>query len=67
MARYYHENRPEPDDFLIRSRPQDRTKTEMLLRSEFWQGQQHGDRNAEVHARHMRSLCDVVPTGKYTR
>jgi len=61
MARYYNEKKPEPDDYFVKFRPQDRTKTENLLRSEFWQGQQHGDQNSEVHARHMRALCDVIP------
>jgi hypothetical protein len=59
IARYYHEKRPNPDCFL-RARPQARTKTEMLLNPEFWEGQQLGDANSEVHARSMRPLCEVI-------
>jgi hypothetical protein len=59
IARYYGEQRPEYDRF-VKSRPQARTKAQMLLRSEYWQGQMHGDKDAEVHARHMRSLCDAI-------
>ncbi len=37
-----------------------KTKTEMLLRPEYWQGQQNFDENSEVHARHMRPMCDTI-------
>lgn len=42
----------------------DRTKTYMILRPQFWRGQQHGGRHAPPHARHMRALCDTVSSGK---
>lgn len=61
IARYYHESRPGSDDMTLKSkilRP--KTKTEMLLRPEYWHGQQNFDANSEVHARHMRPLCDTI-------
>ena len=39
----------------------------MLLRQESWLGQQHGDGNAEVYARHMKPLCDVIPASERSR
>jgi hypothetical protein len=61
MARYYHETRLDPDDSVLNSKlRRSRTKTEMLLRQEFWQGQQNFEASAEVHARHMRGMCDVI-------
>jgi hypothetical protein len=72
MARYYGEKRPDPDDLVLLGsnklgrRTGRRTKTEMLLRHEFWRGQQsfestgRDDDKTEVHARHMRGMCDVV-------
>jgi hypothetical protein len=65
MARYYHEKRPDAEDLFLKSKlGRKRTKTEMLLASEFWQGQQHFNDNSEVHARHMRPLCDVISISK---
>ncbi len=64
MARYYRETRPEPDDFLLKSQGRrSLTRTGMLLRPEFWQGQCNFDGNSEVHARHMRPFCDVISVG----
>lgn len=61
MARYYHETRPEHNDLFMNSKlGRQRTKTGMLLRTEFWQGQQNFDETSEVHARHMRPLCDSI-------
>jgi hypothetical protein len=61
IARYYHEKRPDADDFLTKHKTQRaRTKTEMLLRPEYWQGQQNFDESSEVHARHMRPICDTI-------
>ncbi|KAH8883113.1 hypothetical protein GQ53DRAFT_883648 [Thozetella sp. PMI_491] len=61
IARYYHERRPDADDFLTKHKTQRaRTKTEMLLRPEYWQGQQNFDETSEVHARHMRPICDTI-------
>ncbi|KAK3380756.1 hypothetical protein B0T24DRAFT_591210 [Lasiosphaeria ovina] len=63
VARYYHEKPPEPDDLFSRSNsPRERTRTEMLLRPEYWQGQQNFDPQSEVHARHMRPFCDGIST-----
>ncbi|KAK0642224.1 hypothetical protein B0T16DRAFT_381461 [Cercophora newfieldiana] len=61
MARYYHETRPSSDDLFLKSHlRRSRTKTETLLRPEFWQGQQCFDADSEVHARHMRPFCAPV-------
>jgi hypothetical protein len=61
IARYYHEKRPDAEDLFLKSKlGRKRTKTEMLLAPEFWRGQQHFNDNSEVHARHMRPLCDVI-------
>jgi hypothetical protein len=38
----------------------------MLLAPEFWQGQQDFNSKSEVHARHMRPLCDVISTSRST-
>jgi hypothetical protein len=65
MARYYHEKRPDAEDLFLKSKlGRKRTKTEMLLAPEFWRGQQHFNDNSEVHARHMRPLCDVISISK---
>lgn len=61
IARYYHEKRPEPDELFRKSksrRPE--TRTEVLLRPEYWQGQQNFDADSEVHARHMRPFCSSI-------
>jgi hypothetical protein len=63
IARHYNEKRP-PYDGLFR-RPEGPSKTYMLLRPEFWRGQQHGGRNDAVHARHMRPRCDTISTGTF--
>ncbi|KAK0638992.1 hypothetical protein B0T16DRAFT_235601 [Cercophora newfieldiana] len=36
------------------------TKTQMLLRPQFWRGQLHGARSGVVHARYMRPLCERI-------
>ena len=61
MARYYHEDRPDYDGLF--RRPDNPSKTYMLLRPEFWRGQQHGGRHDAIHARHMRPRCDIISTG----
>lgn len=61
MARYYHEERPDYDGLF--RRPENPSKTYMLLRPEFWRGQQHGGRHDAIHARHMRPRCDIISTG----
>ncbi len=67
VARYYHEKRPDAEDLYLKSKlGGERTKTEMLLAPEFWQGQQDFNSKSEVHARHMRPLCDVISTSRST-
>ena len=64
VARYYHEARPDADDFVLNCKTRrERTRTEMLLRPEFWQGQSNFEPNSEVHARHMRPFSDVISIG----
>ncbi|KAM7211871.1 magnesium transport protein cora [Rhypophila decipiens] len=61
MARYYHESRPGSEDTMVKSKMiRPKTKTETLLRPEYWHGQQNFDTSSEVHARHMRPLCDAI-------
>ncbi|PVH76685.1 hypothetical protein DL98DRAFT_464692 [Cadophora sp. DSE1049] len=60
MARYYHEDRPGYDGLF--RRPEKPSKTYMLLRPEYWRGQQHGGRHDAIHARHMRPRCDIIST-----
>lgn len=62
IARNFNEERPDYDG-LYRKHPVP-SKTAMLLRPQFWRGQQHGGRHDAVHARHMRHRCDIIPTGK---
>ncbi|KAK3389773.1 hypothetical protein B0H63DRAFT_464311 [Podospora didyma] len=63
MARYYHERPPDSEDLFLKSKSRrPRTKTEMLLRPEYWQGQQNYEADSEVHARHMRPLCSGIST-----
>lgn len=60
IARHYNEERPEYDGLF--RRPENPSKTYMLLRPEFWRGQQHGGRHDAVHARHLRPRCDMIST-----
>ena len=65
VARYYGERRPTADEMIFNSRRSGglsaaKTKTERLLRHEFWRGQQGFDALSEVHARHMRPMCSPV-------
>lgn len=38
----------------------DKSRAQMLLRPQYWKGQQHGGSSAEIHARHLRPLCEMV-------
>ncbi|KAK4186519.1 hypothetical protein QBC35DRAFT_554014 [Podospora australis] len=58
IARYYDEEHQDLGH-SYRDSPV-RTHTQMLLRPQFWRGQQHGARSGVVHARHMRPLCERV-------
>ncbi|KAK0667680.1 hypothetical protein QBC41DRAFT_323498 [Cercophora samala] len=60
IAGYYGEGHLNID---LSNAPRDRsimTHTQMLLRPQFWRGQQHGARSGVVHARHMRPLCERI-------
>jgi hypothetical protein len=61
IARHYNEKVPEYEGIF--RRPEHPSKTYMMLRPEFWRGQQHGGRKDAVHARHMRPRCDIISTG----
>ncbi|KAK2055771.1 hypothetical protein LY76DRAFT_661308 [Colletotrichum caudatum] len=37
-----------------------KTHSQMVLRPEYWRGQQHGGRRTPVHARHMRAICERI-------
>ncbi|KXH38946.1 hypothetical protein CSIM01_06083 [Colletotrichum simmondsii] len=58
IARYFNEERP-LDDGTYRN-PQLKTHSRMVLRPEYWRGQQHGGRRTLVHARHMRAICERI-------
>lgn len=61
IARYYHEKRPEPDHLFQRfGSGRAQSQTEMVLRPEYWRGQQNFDVDSEVHARHMRPFCSGI-------
>ncbi|RYP13191.1 hypothetical protein DL765_007018 [Monosporascus sp. GIB2] len=67
IARYYHEDRPEKDDLYINSKlRRSETRTDMILKSEYWQSQRMFDDNTQVHARHMRPSCDTIVTNDMT-
>ncbi|KAK3370744.1 hypothetical protein B0T24DRAFT_299103 [Lasiosphaeria ovina] len=58
IAGYYGEKRP--DLGSSHREPPVKTQTRMLLRPQFWRGQQNGARSGVVHARHMRPLCERI-------
>ncbi|KAK4164695.1 magnesium transport protein cora [Cladorrhinum sp. PSN259] len=61
IARYYHEKRPDSNNVFLNARSKrPKTKTEMLLRPEYWHGQQNYERDSEIHARHMRPFCSGI-------
>ncbi|KAK1773783.1 hypothetical protein QBC45DRAFT_339185 [Copromyces sp. CBS 386.78] len=60
VANYYETETPDLNRKLRHQRVQ--TPTHMLLSPQYWRGQQQGTRSGVVHARHMRSLCEVVST-----
>ncbi|KAK1751124.1 hypothetical protein QBC47DRAFT_351969 [Echria macrotheca] len=64
IAGYYNDGIPPLSPNHIQSPV--KTKTRMLLRPEFWRGQQHGLRSGIVHARYMRPLCERVSTEVHT-
>ncbi|KAK3988722.1 magnesium transport protein cora [Cladorrhinum sp. PSN332] len=61
IARYYHEKLPDSNAVFLNSRSRrPATRTEMLLRPEYWQGQQNYEPDSEIHARHMRPFCSGI-------
>jgi len=66
IARYFGEDRPDYDGIHRELQGSQKTQTYMLLRPQFWRGQQHGGRSAPPHARHMRSLCEIVSSNPNT-
>ncbi|KAK3493367.1 hypothetical protein B0T13DRAFT_403311 [Neurospora crassa] len=60
IANYYETEKPDLSRKLRHQRVQ--TPTHLLLSPQYWRGQQQGTRSGVVHARHMRSLCEVVST-----
>ncbi|KAF6805552.1 ankyrin repeat protein [Colletotrichum sojae] len=58
IARYFDEKRPKHGGFGSRSGV--KTHSQMILRPEYWRGQQHGGRRTLVHARHMRAICERI-------
>ncbi|KAI1390408.1 uncharacterized protein F4822DRAFT_401845 [Hypoxylon trugodes] len=36
--------------------------TEIILKPELWRAQRCFDSNSEVHARHMKAFCDIIPS-----
>lgn len=60
IANYYETKTPDLNRKLRHQKVQ--TPTHMLLSPQYWRGQQQGTRSGVVHARHMRSLCEVVST-----
>ncbi|KAH7625148.1 hypothetical protein B0T09DRAFT_361550 [Sordaria sp. MPI-SDFR-AT-0083] len=60
IANYYETETPDLNRKLRHQKVQ--TPTHMLLSPQYWRGQQQGTRSGVVHARHMRSLCEVVST-----
>lgn len=68
MARYYHEKRANPEDSVIDSMlKKARTKSQILLAPEFWQGQRNFEDDSEVHARHLKPFCDIISMGKFSK
>lgn len=63
ISKHYHETTPAVDDLLAELSSQEMSKTQMVLQSESWYGQENGERNSEmVHARHLRPLCNIIPS-----
>ncbi|ORY70921.1 uncharacterized protein BCR38DRAFT_415455 [Pseudomassariella vexata] len=58
IARYFGEEHTPCSMSSFKS--DEMTRTQMLLRPQFWSGQQHGGREGAVHARHLRPLCETV-------
>ncbi|KAK3312035.1 hypothetical protein B0H66DRAFT_101740 [Apodospora peruviana] len=62
MSRYYGEKDLDYERIHREPTAENRTRAYMLLRPQFWRGQEYGSRSAIVHARHMRPICEIVST-----
>ncbi|KAF6833635.1 ankyrin repeat protein [Colletotrichum musicola] len=58
IAEYFEEKRPGYDGLFSRSGV--KTHSDMILRPQYWRGQQHGGRRTLVHARYMRAICERI-------
>ena len=63
IARYFGEKDLDYDKIFRAPTKENRTEAYMLLRPQYWKGQQHGGKSAEIHARHLRPLCETVSSG----
>ena len=60
----YYDDRAADLDKVHASKPI-KKQTQMLLRPQFWRGQQHGTvGGSKVHARHMRPLCERISSSE---
>lgn len=57
IARYYDEERPQYDSL---GNPKHRNHSSMILRPEYWRGQQSGS----YESRHMRPMCEKISASK---
>ncbi|KAK3386840.1 hypothetical protein B0H63DRAFT_411967 [Podospora didyma] len=64
MSRYYDEPDLDYDGIFREPSPAERTRAYMVLRPQYWKGQQHGGRSSIVHARHLRPICEVISSEK---
>ncbi|KAI5919149.1 hypothetical protein F4810DRAFT_517492 [Camillea tinctor] len=61
MARYFHEKQLLDEEPYLNNRyERGVTKTQSVLRPEFWTLQRGYDDHSPVHARHMRPFCDSI-------
>jgi hypothetical protein len=58
VARYYGETAPEYE--TRHRKAKQKTSATMLLRRDFWLGQEQGFDSSTPHARHLRPLCEFV-------
>ncbi|KFA54065.1 hypothetical protein S40293_05549 [Stachybotrys chartarum IBT 40293] len=58
IARYYDEENPQYDTRYRKN--QTHTPASMLLRRDFWRGQEQGRGSPIIHTRHLRPLCEPV-------
>ncbi|KAK3938190.1 hypothetical protein QBC46DRAFT_441401 [Diplogelasinospora grovesii] len=66
MSRYQNEEDLKHDGIHTRPKLEDPQKAYMILRPQFWKGQQYGGRNSLVHARHMRPICEIISSDPQT-